>query len=129
MRTRTPNLTAPGGLRAARLNHMAAAAPLRARGITVSRGPLLVLDAVDVTVAHGDTIGLVGPNGVGKSTLLRVLAGQLPPDRGQVELTPTTVDGRIPGAGAWRCPRRVDPRPPAPPHRRRGGNHGVALRC
>ena len=70
---------------------MAAAAPLRARGITVNRGPLLVLDAVDVTIAAGDTVGLVGPNGVGKSTLLRVLAKQLPPDRGRVDLTPPTA--------------------------------------
>jgi ATPase subunit of ABC transporter with duplicated ATPase domains len=70
---------------------MAAAAPLRARGVTLSRGPLVVLDAVDVAVAAGDTIGLVGPNGVGKSTLLGVLAGQLQPDRGSVVLTPPTA--------------------------------------
>ncbi len=64
---------------------------MRARGVTLSRGPLLVLDAVDFTVAAGDAIGLVGPNGVGKSTLLRVLAGRLQPDRGRVELTPPTA--------------------------------------
>ena len=57
----------------------------------MSRGPLVVLDAVDVAVAAGDTIGLVGPNGVGKSTLLRVLAGQLQPDRGRVVRTPPTA--------------------------------------
>jgi ATPase subunit of ABC transporter with duplicated ATPase domains len=70
---------------------MQSAAPLRARAITVTRGPLVVLDAVDLTVAGGDTIGLIGPNGVGKSTLLRVLAGQLHPDRGRVSLTPPTA--------------------------------------
>ncbi len=57
----------------------------------MSRGQLVVLDAVDVAVAAGDTIGLVGPNGVGKSTLLRVLAGQLQPDRGRVVRTPPTA--------------------------------------
>ena len=41
--------------------------------------PTTILDAVDLTVAPGHRIGIVGPNGVGKSTLLRVLAGQLPP--------------------------------------------------
>jgi ATPase subunit of ABC transporter with duplicated ATPase domains len=57
----------------------------------VTRGPLVVLDSVDLTVASADTIGLVGPNGVGKSTLLRVLAGEVRPDRGRVELTPPTA--------------------------------------
>ncbi len=70
---------------------MVSAAPLRARGLTVSRGPLVVLDGVDLTVAEGDTIGLVGPNGVGKTTLLRALAGQVRPDRGTVERTPPTA--------------------------------------
>jgi len=70
---------------------MVSAAPLRARGLTVTRGPLVVLDGVDLTVAEGDTIGLVGPNGVGKTTLLCVLAGQVRPDRGTVERTPPTA--------------------------------------
>ena len=59
--------------------------------ITVTRGPIVVLDAIDLTVAEGDTIGLIGPNGVGKTTLLRALAGQIAPDRGAVELTPPTA--------------------------------------
>ena len=67
---------------------MPSAAPLRGRGLTVSRGPLVVLDSINVTVASGETIGLVGPNGVGKSTLLGVLAGRIQPDRGSVERTP-----------------------------------------
>jgi ATPase subunit of ABC transporter with duplicated ATPase domains len=70
---------------------MQSAAPLRARGVTVSRGPLVVLDSVELSVAGTDTIGLVGPNGVGKSTLLAVLAGRLRPDRGRVDLTPPTA--------------------------------------
>ena len=70
---------------------MPVAAPLRARGVTVTRGPVVVLDGIDLTVAEGDTIGLIGPNGVGKTTLLRTLAGQIIPDRGVVELTPPTA--------------------------------------
>jgi ATPase subunit of ABC transporter with duplicated ATPase domains len=70
---------------------MPVAAPLRARGVTVTRGPVVVLDGIDLTVAEGDTIGLIGPNGVGKTTLLRTLAGQIVPDRGVVELTPPTA--------------------------------------
>jgi ATPase subunit of ABC transporter with duplicated ATPase domains len=70
---------------------MAVAAPLRARGVTVTRGPVVVLDGIDLTIAEHDTIGLIGPNGVGKTTLLRTLAGQIAPDRGVVERTPPTA--------------------------------------
>ena len=70
---------------------MQSAAPLRARAVTVTRGPNVVLDSINLTVAGGETIGLVGPNGVGKSTLLGVLAGRIQPDRGSVELTPPTA--------------------------------------
>ncbi len=51
----------------------------------------MVLDDVELTVADGERVGLVGPNGVGKSTLLQVLAGLVVPDRGTVELTPPTA--------------------------------------
>ena len=50
-------------------------AVLHATDVTVARGATTILDAVSLTVAPGDRIGLVGPNGVGKSTLLRALAG------------------------------------------------------
>nr|MBA3288577.1 ABC-F family ATP-binding cassette domain-containing protein [Acidimicrobiia bacterium] len=70
---------------------MATAAPLRAIDLTVTRGPLTVLDGVDLVVAAGQRIGLVGPNGVGKTTLLRALAGLEPLDRGRVLRTPPTA--------------------------------------
>ncbi len=57
---------------------------LTARGIGVSYGALAVLHEADLLVAAGDRIAVVGPNGVGKSTLLRVLAGLLQPDAGTV---------------------------------------------
>ena len=60
-------------------------------GVVVERGPRTVLADVDLTVAPGDRLGVVGPNGVGKSTLLAVLAGQLAPDLGQVVLAPPTA--------------------------------------
>ena len=64
------------------------AASLIARQLTVVRGPLVVLDSIDLTVAPGDRIGLVGPNGVGKSTLLGALAGRVALERGAVERSP-----------------------------------------
>jgi ATPase subunit of ABC transporter with duplicated ATPase domains len=56
--------------------------------VTVSFGDHLVLDDVGLVVASRDRIGLVAPNGTGKSTLLRVLAGHHAPDRGTVTLAP-----------------------------------------
>jgi ATPase subunit of ABC transporter with duplicated ATPase domains len=50
-----------------------------------------VLDAVDLTVAPGDRIGLVGANGAGKTTLLRVLAGLDVVDAGSVRRVPTAA--------------------------------------
>jgi ATPase subunit of ABC transporter with duplicated ATPase domains len=67
------------------------AASLVARQLTVVRGPLVVLDSVDLTLAPGHRVGLVGPNGVGKSTLLGALAGAVPLERGSVELAPRTA--------------------------------------
>ncbi len=57
---------------------------LTAKGVSVAYGALVVLHDAHLTVAAGDRIAVVGPNGVGKSTLLRVLAGELKPDSGTV---------------------------------------------
>src|SRR4051794_7136759 len=65
-----------------------ASATLLARGITVTHGRRPILTDVDLTVAPGHRVGIVGPNGVGKSTLLRVLAGGERPERGTVTLAP-----------------------------------------
>jgi ATPase subunit of ABC transporter with duplicated ATPase domains len=66
---------------------------LAARGIQIAFGALTVLDGVDVSIGPGDRIGIVAPNGVGKSTLLKIFAGDLEPDSGTVVRSPaaTTV--------------------------------------
>jgi ATPase subunit of ABC transporter with duplicated ATPase domains len=61
---------------------------LAAAGITKSHGAHVVLADVDLVVPLHARIGLVGPNGVGKSTLLRLLAGLDVPDRGTVRRSP-----------------------------------------
>jgi len=66
-------------------------ASLVATGVTVVRGPSLVLSDVSLTVAPGSRIGVVGPNGAGKSTLLTTLAGLLEPDTGTLALSPPTA--------------------------------------
>jgi ATPase subunit of ABC transporter with duplicated ATPase domains len=63
---------------------------LIASDISVSFGSLVVLDKVSVSIGAGDRIGIVAPNGVGKSTLLSVLAGELEPDLGTVTRAPVT---------------------------------------
>ncbi len=59
-----------------------------ARGLTHDRGGRTVLDGVSLTVGPESRIGVVGPNGVGKSTLLQLLAGVIPPDEGRIVLDP-----------------------------------------
>ncbi|MDJ0769702.1 MAG: ABC-F family ATP-binding cassette domain-containing protein [Ilumatobacter sp.] len=63
-------------------------ANLSVHDLTVTRGAQPVLDRVDLTVAPGRRIGVVGPNGVGKSTLLAACAGAIAPDAGAVRLVP-----------------------------------------
>ena len=67
-------------------------ASLHARDISLALGARHILEDVDLAVDPGQRVGLVGPNGVGKSTLLRIVAGQLHPDRGAVTLAPATAN-------------------------------------
>ena len=60
---------------------------LRARDLRKGFGDGAVLDGVSLTVAAGQRLAVIGDNGVGKSTLLRLLAGKLAPDGGEVRCT------------------------------------------
>ena len=64
---------------------------LVARDLSRARGAFTVLDAVDVSIGPRTRLGVVGPNGVGKTTLLRLLAGRDRPDRGSVVSTPPSL--------------------------------------
>jgi len=52
-----------------------------------------LIDDVSITVAAGDRVCIIGKNGKGKTTLLKLLAGELEPDRGTVQLNPGVVTG------------------------------------
>lgn len=59
---------------------------LTARNIALKRGHKLLVSNVNLTAESGDAISLTGANGVGKTTLLRCLAGFTPPHRGSIQL-------------------------------------------
>ena len=58
---------------------------LKVRGIRKSFGSKEVLHGVDLEVRRGDRLAVIGPNGIGKSTLLKVLVGDLTADGGEAE--------------------------------------------
>jgi len=62
---------------------------LSMRGVSKSFAATVALDGVDLHVAPGEVVALVGQNGAGKSTLMAILAGALAPDAGVM-----TLDGR-----------------------------------
>jgi ATPase subunit of ABC transporter with duplicated ATPase domains len=65
---------------------------LYAKAVTRHRGGQVVLDRVTLSVGPRTRLGVVGPNGVGKSTLLRILAGLEEPDAGTVERAPASLE-------------------------------------
>lgn len=72
---------------------------LSARGIAKRFGPIEVLLGVDLTLRAGEVLGLLGDNGAGKSTFMKVLSGAVVPDRGDVYM-----DGRL---AAFRSPQEA----------------------
>ena len=64
---------------------------LIARGVSLTRADRTVLRDVDLVVTERSRLAVVGPNGIGKSTLLAVLAGELDPDASSVRRTPPTA--------------------------------------
>ncbi|MDV4166660.1 heme ABC exporter ATP-binding protein CcmA [Rhodovulum sp. FJ3] len=64
---------------------------LRVDNLTVERGGLAVLGGVSFEVAAGEALFLRGPNGIGKTTLLRCLAGLQPPLAGEVHAAPDSI--------------------------------------
>ncbi len=59
---------------------------IEARGLTKSFGGLQIVRNFDLLVQRGDRVAFVGPNGVGKTTLLKMLLGEVEPDEGSVAL-------------------------------------------
>jgi ATPase subunit of ABC transporter with duplicated ATPase domains len=66
-------------------------ATLVARGLAAGHGARVLFADLDLVVAPGDVVGLVGVNGAGKSTLLRTLAGELPAEAGSIVVSPPSA--------------------------------------
>lgn len=58
---------------------------LRFEDVTLRRGGRLLFEGLDLAIGPGDARQIAGPNGTGKSSLLRLAAGLLAPERGRVE--------------------------------------------
>ncbi|MDJ0382645.1 ABC-F family ATP-binding cassette domain-containing protein [Streptomyces sp. G-G2] len=72
-------------------------ATLVAKELAAGHGARSLFTGLDLVVAPGDVIGLVGVNGAGKSTLLRLLAGIDTPETGELRLSPPTASvGHLP---------------------------------
>ncbi|MGY5130669.1 ABC-F family ATP-binding cassette domain-containing protein [Streptomyces nigrescens] len=72
-------------------------ATLVAKDLAAGHGERVLFSGLDLVVAPGDVIGLVGANGAGKSTLLRLLAGLDTPEEGTLALSPPTATvGHLP---------------------------------
>jgi ABC transport system ATP-binding/permease protein len=64
--------------------------------LNVRYGPHLVLDRATIAIGEGERVGLVGRNGSGKSTFLRIAAGELEPDSGQFTRRRDLITGYLP---------------------------------
>ena len=65
---------------------------LRCTGLTKRYGKVLALDNVNLSLNSGRIVGLLGPNGSGKTTIIKIINGLLTPDSGTV-----TINGNLPG--------------------------------
>jgi thiamine transport system ATP-binding protein len=100
-------------------------ARLDVRGVTVRFGGRPAVDAVDLTVAAGETVAVVGPSGCGKTTLLRAVAGLQAIDAGHIAVAGRDLAGVPPhrrGVGLMFQEHALFP------HRDVAGNVGFGLR-
>ncbi|MGB3200187.1 MAG: ABC transporter ATP-binding protein [Nodosilinea sp.] len=68
---------------------------LELRGISKRFGDNQVLDNVDLTLHKGEAVAIIGPSGTGKSTILRIIAGLLSPDQGEIYVQGSQRKGLI----------------------------------
>jgi len=73
-------------------NNSAVDSPLvKIRNLSFSRGARKIFDGIDLDIQRGKVTAIMGPSGTGKTTLLRLIGGQLRPDTGSVEVDGLSV--------------------------------------
>ena len=88
---------------------------LRLEDVHAGYGPITALRGLDLTVAPGELVCLIGANGAGKSSTLRAISGLLAPSRGRIVFDGREIQGEAPAgilkSGIAHCPegRRVFP--------------------
>ena len=88
---------------------------LRLENVHAGYGPITALRGLDLTVAAGELVCLIGANGAGKSSTLRAISGLLPPSQGRIVFDGREIQGEGPAGilktGIAHCPegRRVFP--------------------
>jgi len=63
---------------------------IRIRDLVFRRGRKIILDGINMDIVRGNMVAFMGPSGAGKTTILRLISGQLRPDEGSIE-----VDGQM----------------------------------
>jgi len=72
---------------------------LEIKGISKSFGDRPILKQIDLQVQAGEAVAIIGPSGTGKSTILKIISGLLPPDQGEVYLD-GTAQTEVGGSGS-----------------------------
>jgi phospholipid/cholesterol/gamma-HCH transport system ATP-binding protein len=69
---------------------------IKIRNLVFRRGDRTILDGVDIDIPRGSIVAFMGPSGVGKTTILRLISGQLRPDEGSIEINGHLVSAMSP---------------------------------
>ena len=65
---------------------------IKLENISLSYGKRKILDNINISINSGEIVGLLGPNGVGKSTIFNLITGLLKPDYGSIKINSKTVN-------------------------------------
>jgi phospholipid/cholesterol/gamma-HCH transport system ATP-binding protein len=79
---------------------------IKVRGLKFARGKRMIFDGVDLDIPRGKITAIMGPSGTGKTTLLRLIGGQLRPQQGSVHVDGQQVD-KLRHAGLYQLRKRM----------------------
>ena len=80
---------------------------LTTKGLTKGYGDRVLFSGLDLEIIGGERIGLIGDNGTGKSTLIKLITGEEQPDEGKLRMGPTVKVGYLPQVVSFDHPERT----------------------